>query len=99
MMIEIMRITDSILSIHFFFLEKKTCAKRKSLNSNSTTNLSSSFGILLLLTYAPKASETVNMDRTIRIGDKRIPKHFFFLQKKTCAKRKSLNFSSNTFFW
>jgi len=51
-------------------------------------NLSSS-GIMLLLTYAPKASEIVNTDRTIRIGNNRIPKHFFFLQKKTCAKRKS----------
>ena len=57
---------------------------------NSTINLSSS-GILLLLTYAPIASEIVNTDRTIRIGNNHIPKHFFFLQKtflqaKTFAK-------------
>ena len=47
-------------------------------------NLSSS-GILLLLTYAHKASEIVNTDRTIRIGNNRIPKHF--LSKETFMTR------------
>ena len=36
---------------------------------------------MLLLTCAPKASEIVNTDRTIRTEDNRIPKHF--LSKET----------------
>lgn len=48
---------------------------------NATTNLSSS-GIILLLTYAPKASEIVNSDRTIRTGDNKL-----FFKKKTLLKK------------
>jgi len=39
-----------------------------------------------LLAYAHKASEIVNTDRTIRIGDNRIPKHFLS-KERTCAKK------------
>nr|AAU84063.1 hypothetical protein GZ36D8_19 [uncultured archaeon GZfos36D8] len=42
---------------------------------------------MLLLTYAPIASEIVNTDRTIRIGDNQIPKHFFFLQNTFFLKK------------
>ena len=48
---------------------------------NATTNLSPS-GIMLLLTYAPRASEIVNTDRTIRIGDNKL-----FFKKETLLKK------------
>gem|GEM_PF-6677533 len=70
-MIEMIRIIVSSLSIFVLvalndpFIFLKRAAK-------STLNLSPS-GTMLLLIYAPKASETVNTDRTVRIGDNRIP--------------------------
>ena len=54
---------------------------RKPCKGLSTTNLSSS-GVMLLLTYAPIASEIVNTDRTIRIGDNKL-----FFKKKTLLKK------------